>query len=51
MRYELTDDEWVVIKLMLPNTPRGVPPVNDRRIPIIRLWLRVNESTSGSKKH
>jgi len=32
MRYELTDDEWVAIKLMLPNKPRGVPRVNDRRV-------------------
>ena len=32
MRYELTNDEWVAIKLMLPNKPRGVPRVNDRRV-------------------
>src|SRR5256714_2746191 len=32
MRYELTDQEWSAIKLMLPNKPRGVPRVNDRRI-------------------
>src|SRR5215813_8117664 len=32
MRYELTDDEWVAIKLMLPNKRRGVPRVNDRRV-------------------
>ncbi len=32
MRYELTDHEWVVIKPMLPNKPRGVPRVNDRRV-------------------
>src|SRR5262245_51113787 len=32
MRYELTDDEWVAIKPMLPNKPRGVPRVNDRRV-------------------
>jgi transposase len=31
MRYELADYEWVVIKPMLPNKPRGVPRVNDRR--------------------
>jgi transposase len=23
MRYELTDDEWAAIRLMLPNKPRG----------------------------
>jgi len=28
MRYELTDGEWVAIKSMLPNKPRGVPRVN-----------------------
>jgi transposase len=32
MRYELTDDEWASIKLMLPNKRRGVPRVNDRRV-------------------
>jgi transposase len=32
MRYELADYEWVAIKPMLPNKPRGVPRVNDRRV-------------------
>jgi transposase len=32
MRYELTDYEWAAIKPMLPNKPRGVSPVNDRRL-------------------
>ena len=32
MRYELTDREWSAIKPMLPNKPRGVPRVNDRRV-------------------
>ena len=32
MRYELTDYEWAVIKSSLPNKPRGVPRVNDRRV-------------------
>jgi transposase len=32
MRYELTDREWAVIKPFLPNKPRGVPRVNDRRV-------------------
>ena len=32
MRYALTDDEWTAIKPMLPNKPRGVPRVNDRRV-------------------
>ncbi len=32
MRYELSDYEWIVIKPMLPNKPRGVRRVNDRRV-------------------
>ena len=32
MRYELSDFEWGIIKLMLPNKPRGIPRVDDRRI-------------------
>ncbi len=32
MRYELTGGEWTAIKSMLPNKPRGVSPVNDRRV-------------------
>jgi hypothetical protein len=35
MRYELADYEWVAIKPMLPNKPRGVPQVNDRRVFIV----------------
>ena len=30
--YELTDFEWDVIAPLLPNKPRGVPRVNDRRV-------------------
>ena len=32
MRYELTDFEWVAIRSFLPNKPRGVPRVDDRRV-------------------
>ena len=32
MRYELADHEWIAIKPMLPNKPRSVPRVNDRRV-------------------
>ena len=32
MRYELTDHEWTAIKPFVPNKPRGVPRVNDRRV-------------------
>ena len=39
MRYELTDDEWTDIKPMLPNKPRGVPRVNDRRVLNGIFWI------------
>src|SRR5262245_52636216 len=32
MRYEISDYEWGVIRPMLPNKPRGIPRVDDRRI-------------------
>jgi hypothetical protein len=32
MRHELSDYEWTTIKPMLPNKPRGVQRVNDRRV-------------------
>ena len=32
MRYELSACEWSVIKPMLPNKPRGIPRVDDRRV-------------------
>src|SRR5271168_170866 len=31
-RYELTDFEWSIIGPLLPNKPRGVPRVDDRRV-------------------
>lgn len=31
-RYELTDFEWSIIAPLLPNKPRGVPRVDDRRV-------------------
>jgi transposase len=39
MRYELADDEWIAIKPMLPNKPRGVPRVNDRRVLNGIFWI------------
>src|SRR5215217_4629905 len=39
MRYELTDNEWSAIKPMLPNKPRGVPRVNDRRVLNGIFWI------------
>jgi hypothetical protein len=32
MRYELMDFEWAAIRSFLPNKPRGVPRVDDRRV-------------------
>jgi transposase len=31
-RYEITEFEWSVIAPLLPNKPRGVPRVDDRRV-------------------
>jgi transposase len=31
-RYELSDFEWSIITPLLPNKPRGVPWVDDRRV-------------------
>jgi transposase len=39
MRYELADYEWGAIKPMLPNKPRGVPRVNDRRVLNGIFWI------------
>jgi transposase len=60
-RYDLTDFEWRVIAPLLPNKPRGVPRVDDRRVlngifwvlrsgapwqlASMRLWMRTNEPT------
>jgi transposase len=37
-RYELTDVEWSIIGPLLPNKPRGVPRVDDRRVLNGILW-------------
>lgn len=39
IRYELTDFEWRVIEPLLPNKPRGVPRVDDRRVLIGIFWI------------
>jgi transposase len=31
-RFDLTDAEWTIIAPLLPNKPRGVPRVDDRRV-------------------
>ena len=38
-RYDLTDFEWRVIAPLLPNKPRGVPRVDDRRVLSGILWV------------
>ena len=37
-RFELTDEEWSIIEPLLPNKPRGVPRVDDRRVLNGILW-------------
>jgi hypothetical protein len=39
MRYELSEYDWSGVKPMLPNKPRGVPRVNDRRVLNGILWV------------
>jgi transposase len=39
MRYELADYEWIAIRPMLPNKPRGVPRVSDRRVLNGIFWI------------
>jgi len=39
IRYEPTDCEWSVIKPMLPNKPRGVSRVDDRRVLNNIFWM------------
>ncbi len=38
-RYDLTDFEWNVIQPLLPNKPRGVPRVDDRRVLSGIFWV------------
>jgi transposase len=38
-RYDLTDFEWRIIEPRLPNKPRGVPRVDDRRVLNGIFWL------------
>lgn len=37
-RYDLADFDWRVIDPLLPNRPRGVPRVNDRRV-LNGIWV------------
>ncbi len=37
-QFDLTDFEWNIIQPLLPNKPRGVPRVDDRRVINGILW-------------
>jgi len=39
MRYELSDREWNFLQPRLPNKPRGVPRVDDRRVDNGIFWI------------
>jgi transposase len=39
MRYELSDFEWAAIRSFLPNKPRGIPRVDDRRVLKGIFWI------------
>ena len=39
MRYEFTNSEWVFIWPILPDKPRGVPRVDDRRVLNSIFWV------------
>jgi transposase len=39
MRYEFSEHEWTAIKPMLPNKPRGVRRVDDRRVLDGIVWV------------
>ena len=38
-RFDLTDKEWKIIQPLLPNKPRGVARVNDRRVLTGLFWV------------
>src|SRR5437899_7002810 len=46
--YELTDFEWGVIAPLLPNKPRGVPRVDDRRVLNGIFWVLRTGAPAGS---
>ena len=37
-RHDLSDADWAMIQPLLPNKPRGVPRVDDRRVINGILW-------------
>ena len=38
-RFDRTDFEWSVIDPLLPNKPRGVPRIDDRRVLNGNFWV------------
>ena len=38
-RYDLTDFQWSMIEPLLPNEPRGIPRVDDRRVLNGIMWV------------
>jgi transposase len=38
-RFDLSDDEWAIIQPLLPNKPRGVARVDDRRVLNAIFWV------------
>ncbi len=51
MRYELNDFEWTTIKPMLPNKPRGVRRVNDRRVLNGIFWVLRSGAPAPGETH
>lgn len=39
-RYELSDHEWSILSPLLPNKPRGIARVDDRRVLNGILWRK-----------
>ena len=39
MRHALSDADWAAARPLLPNKPRGVPRVDDRRVINSILWV------------
>jgi transposase len=46
-RYELTEFECKVVQPLLPNKPRGVPRVDDRRVLNGIFWVCLSQIISG----
>jgi transposase len=47
MGYELTDFEWAAIRSFLPNKPRGIPRVDDRRVLNRIFWVLRSGAPAG----